>query len=1343
MMNKRWQANRMGFVNFWLYDEEEFFFDRGRLLLRGENASGKSITTQSMIPFILDGDRSPERLDPFGSRDRKMDYYLLGDNEREEATGYIFLEFKKQDLDQYCTIGIGQRAQRGKSMTFWGFVILDNRRIGKDLQLYQQVGSKKIPKTKQELKNDLGLPNVFVDKQKEYMEEVNKHIFGFSRPELYEQFIRLLIKVRAPKLSKDLKPSMVYDILNESLQTLSDDDISSLVNSMEQLDTIQATIDGLKNTMKDVNIIRLEYDRYNRYMLSTKAKRYSQHHQSFKQECASLEEKQQEQISNRQKQQEMQRQLQEDQDQIVVLEEKKLMINAQDIRDKFEELESAKNTLKSKQEEKQEQDSKLHEIDEKIMDNEEKLSVVNDRIEKLRYDLETYQSDIRTTCEELNFSLKIQFNEGEGIILNLLDQSYKELALLKEELKAAYESLLAYEQENKLFGNLNEALSKISVEQGQIQNRLDQARRSVDSEKDAFIETLLAQKSNNKYLRWEDNTLSRMQGIILNYQSVEQREDMLDIYRSVYDNQRNKKTTKKLELQVIQSQHKEAVKNIRSELELLKAVKEPTITHREKVKQTRDMLKQKGIRCIPFYQAVEFSDSLSEQKQDLLEAQLSECGVLDALIVAEADMHLIQQEWDAISDMILVPTKSSGKSFSYLRPGDIDSVFMSQLEHILCSIGSQRNMSCDIILEDSGYFRHGLLEGHCIADESACFIGLEARKRKHQQMIAEKEQELAGMLEQSALTEKALSALDEELACLKQEFLELPNFNNLNSALAMVQKETNSLIWKQEQFAEKEAEVKASSEKRSHLYQEMLNRCRKFNFERTSDRYKLALADCEDLKEYFDKYKNYCSTIVSQIELSQAFLRTADEYEQSKDSVAQHLSLIIREIRKTESIIHQLESILNQPENIDVLKQLERIEKELKELKDRVDDNNKEVIRLEEKQKQLSDGIDELQELLQSMKRIDEELFHIYKEEFDLAFVFDQENKNPIECLAKVVECISDKDKDRSPVAITEALSKNFRQHSSNLLSYGAVQEDLFDDHPEHLRRRSVIRLNWNGQKLNLEQFYNVLKDSVETNELMIQEKDRKVFEDILSGTISQKLSNRIADSRKWIAEMSDMMWNMDTSMGLNFKLKWKAKNPESDQELNVEELEKLLNRDKELLAPKDILKVSAHFRSKIHTAKMIAEEKGDFFNYGDLIRDALDYRKWFEFHMYFAHAGEAVKELTNSAFNKFSGGEKAMAMYVPLFAAVNAQYKKCEKAEHPRIIALDEAFAGVDDKNISVMFDLVEKLDFDYIMNSQALWGCYAEVSSLHIAELVRPVNSKVITVINYHWNGKKREVV
>lgn len=58
-MNERWKMNRIGFVNFWLYDEEDFEFEDGKLLLRGQNGSGKSITTQSFIPFVLDGDRTP------------------------------------------------------------------------------------------------------------------------------------------------------------------------------------------------------------------------------------------------------------------------------------------------------------------------------------------------------------------------------------------------------------------------------------------------------------------------------------------------------------------------------------------------------------------------------------------------------------------------------------------------------------------------------------------------------------------------------------------------------------------------------------------------------------------------------------------------------------------------------------------------------------------------------------------------------------------------------------------------------------------------------------------------------------------------------------------------------------------------------------------------------------------------------------------------------------------------------------------------------------------------------------------------------------------------------------
>lgn len=80
-MSSRWQAHKMGLINFWYYDEQEFPFVKGRILLRGSNGSGKSVTMQSVVPLLLDGDLSPERLDPFGSRDRKMVNYLLEDDD--------------------------------------------------------------------------------------------------------------------------------------------------------------------------------------------------------------------------------------------------------------------------------------------------------------------------------------------------------------------------------------------------------------------------------------------------------------------------------------------------------------------------------------------------------------------------------------------------------------------------------------------------------------------------------------------------------------------------------------------------------------------------------------------------------------------------------------------------------------------------------------------------------------------------------------------------------------------------------------------------------------------------------------------------------------------------------------------------------------------------------------------------------------------------------------------------------------------------------------------------------------------------------------------------------------
>jgi hypothetical protein len=106
------------------------------------------------------------------------------------------------------------------------------------------------------------------------------------------------------------------------------------------------------------------------------------------------------------------------------------------------------------------------------------------------------------------------------------------------------------------------------------------------------------------------------------------------------------------------------------------------------------------------------------------------------------------------------------------------------------------------------------------------------------------------------------------------------------------------------------------------------------------------------------------------------------------------------------------------------------------------------------------------------------------------------------------------------------------------------------------------------------------------------------------------------------------------------------------------------------------------------------------------------------------------------------SGGEKAMAMYIPLFAATDSRFKD-SRATAPRIISLDEAFAGVDDENMKDMFRLLTEMRFDYMMTSQVLWGCFETVPSLSIYEIYRPLDVDFVTVIPYFWNGFQRRMM
>lgn len=1375
-MSDRFQMNRIGFVNFWLYDEEDFEFLDGKLLLRGQNGSGKSITTQSFIPFVLDGDRTPSRLDPFGSSDRRMEYYFLGEEGKDEATGYLFLEFKREHTEEYRTIGIGQRAKRGKPMDFWGFIILDGRRIGYDLWLYKEVGSNRIPLDKRELRAELGEENFFTDSQSEYKKAVNHHLFGFRKAEQYEQFIRLLVKVRAPKLSKEFKPTKVYEILNDSLQTLSDEDLRAMVDAMEKMDEIQDSLEMLGRAFSDVKIIRNEYTRYNQYMLAKKAQGYLNKKQEVERARQQLEEQEARIL-------EMKKDQCEKSDQLTALGERKALAETErnglmdtDMEEIDHKLELARDGKEVAEELEQRWIEKAENCREKILQQENQLRELTGTLELYEEEL----SEKKQGFLEVQETLQWEMHEHAMKLLGMeqyegTDDIAKQLNAYKVQIENCRKTIRRYEEMAKVYDEAARRLDEANRKKAELEQRAEEAERLTTAQKDQWITALYDAKKQAEVWHPSEEVLREAEQRVSDYQNVSDAGAVREMLRTDYDRQRQAMG----DVIFVREREKEQIADQLAEAEAqlaqVQAQEELEPVRDPYTEESRKALAALGITAVPFYKAVEFSEKLDECACAVLEAQLEKAGILDALVVAPKDLERVRKECPEFTDAVINVTKPGTSGFAGLTVSEeLEGQLRTGVQCILSNLYVSKNTETDshvgvgrvdgsagggypgadsaqggIYLGADGWFAHGVLTGRAKKDGDAEYVGQMARRRKKEQKIRQLQEEIHGLQEQLTVIGNALTELRGQMEQLEREYGSIPDFTEIDRALAKEKEcELALQMMGQELRRATEREQKAAQDK-NQAYQVMLQSCKPFPYGRTEQEYDEVLTCIEEYRSLWQESREILFHLMSERGRRSALQERIEQEEQAMDDALVEKRRYSTSIKEYDIQIRQYEEYLNRPENMEKARRLRELRKELAEIEKESAALHDVLIRLDEKLQALDAAAPGQKARLQEMIGEENCLRSYFEEELVLGLVFEREGRSLAECAKQALGVIRDSDKNRELTDLFNSLYQVYQKHNGSLTSYGTSLEECFgevdqalmkDGSAHAIRQRMRIVSVWNGKKVYLEEFYRILKNAIDETELLIQKKDRELFEDILSQTISQQLTDRIAESRKWVADMSKLMKEMDTSMGLTFSLDWKPRTADNDVELDIAELEQILLRDRELLTTEDIEKVAAHFRSKIRMEKRKLEETGGMINYMELVREALDYRRWFEFQMYYRRGAEAKKPLTNAAFNRFSGGEKAMAMYVPLFAAVNAQYKKTDYADHPRMIALDEAFAGVDDKNISSMFELVEKLDFDYIMNSQALWGCFETVKGLRIAELRRPMNSQVVTVIRFTWNGHER---
>jgi len=206
-LRQRWQPIRGGLLNIYRYDYQEFRYEGGRLLLRGNNGTGKSRVLALQLPFLLDGEITPQRVEPDQDSAKRMEWNLLLGGKHDDRLGYTWIEFGRVTENgeaEYKTLGCALRAVQGYGIRQQWFFIT-SQRIGRDLFLENAVGQ---PLSKTKLEAALGdQGKVFgsgkvEDDRRDYRNSVNQALFGLG--DRYEALLNLLIQLRQPQLSRTL-----------------------------------------------------------------------------------------------------------------------------------------------------------------------------------------------------------------------------------------------------------------------------------------------------------------------------------------------------------------------------------------------------------------------------------------------------------------------------------------------------------------------------------------------------------------------------------------------------------------------------------------------------------------------------------------------------------------------------------------------------------------------------------------------------------------------------------------------------------------------------------------------------------------------------------------------------------------------------------------------------------------------------------------------------------------------------------------------------------------------------------------------------------------------------------
>jgi len=1335
----RWRPTRAGLIGLWRYWDETFTFHRGRLLLRGPNGSGKSMALELLLPFLLDGDTTPAKLSSATrSRGRLFDRVMTGTDDATR-TGFAWVEFRRGE--DVFTVGARIRASQATGKADVD-LFTTTLAVGRGLHL---LDGTRTPLSRKALVDAIGTTGRVHASADEHRAAVREVLFpGFSA-DRYASVIGALLALRKEKLSQNLDLDKLSAVLSEALPPLDEQDIAAVAEGFERLDRRRAELAALERDSAEVRQLAARQRDYARAVVvgaaaEVRSAETSRDHVTRGERLA-----REELDAARARADEVAGQ-------------------RRALEERYAEIAVEIDALK---------DSSAYRQGASLADLRGHARRSAEHAARMQRTAEGRAAEHATAAREAEEAAAVR------------QQTADNLELAARDLAAAAEPVGAHAVIDETVGiaEPDDAERLISAwvrarreRAGEVRTALDAHDRAVTQR--GFREEQVAAEE----AAVEERAAALTAAEAAAARAVEDYRAAVQAWASGCEAVGTPRLAAVLPRPLDDpAAVVSAVSAVTADLRAEEAVARRELgAQRSAAVDERDALLAERARWetgelvdpdgppwrfdragrpgAPLWRLVDLAPDVDAAVVDGVEAALTGAGMLDAWITPDGRVDLSPGQADVTLTARPLPgrtlaallTPADGAGETHAVAPDVVAAVLSSIPLVDSALGSRRDAEIDagphphqpeVAVGVDGTYRLGSALGRGPV-RPAMLLGAVARERHRLARLADLAEAIVDVDRRLADLDRAEAALDRRRAAVDAELAAQPSGEPVGAAARATAAAATRLGEARHRLDAARAERRTAEEAVRAALRDLTTLAARHGL--PADRAGLAqvetaLARLAEAAGTWARRRRDLRTAERQHERA---VERADDAESAAARAAADCDDAERDAAELARRVETLEASVG-AEYAEISRRIADLDQERSGNRRRAEALSAESSGLERRVGELAGKVEAAAATRATAEAERDRAHRRLVAAFD-AFAPDAtiEPPGPLDSGTAVLAAARAVAAEHEQVDTTqqavERLSERARERVHLAQAALGARVDFDREYPDD--GWWVLRTNAGGVRRRVRDLAAALAAQLAEGRAELAAEEERLFEQTLAGSVRRALADRIRQANALVDGINGQLGSIRTAAGgVQVRLRWEV---DPEQPAAVKAARVLLLRDPADLSEPERASLQEFVRARVDQARAELEANAPW---EARLRETLDYRSWHRFSLQLAHRDwEGFQTATPRRLQKLSTGERSITLHLPMIASVAAHYADDEGRPSgcPRLILLDELFAGVDTANRAQLFGTFTTWDLDAVFTSDHEWCQYSTLDGIAIHYLHPPTGDEPVTSTRFTWDGRRKQI-